>query len=331
MEKKATKAKKPGRPAKTKKVATEEKIEKVVKPVKTAKKAAGKTVVKKAKTVKTEKPVKAGKAAKAAKPAKIKAPAKTAKPAKAVKAPKAAKPAKVAKAPKAPKSAKPAKAPKAAKKVKETKAAKPRKVSSKRISTRQLILDTAGELFADYGMKGTSIKMIADKSKQNIAAANYHFGSKKNLYVETIKHVVEKLSESSSLSQEKVSAKNFEGELTKFVQSRAKILLSGLYPSWYGSLIVRSLQEAPKNIQEMALEFFRPEVSYLEGMAAAVKPRISAMAAKMWAYTVVSQIIFYVSARKMILLAIGKKGYSPEFINDVVQHIVQTSKLALKN
>ncbi|MEW6712328.1 MAG: TetR/AcrR family transcriptional regulator, partial [Candidatus Riflebacteria bacterium] len=207
---------------------------------------------------------------------------------------------------------------------------KVKKVSKKRISTRQLILDTAGELFADYGMKGTSIKMIADASKQNIAAANYHFGSKKNLYIDTIKHVVEKLSENSDLSKEKVSAKNFDVELEKYVKSRAKILLSGSNPPWYGCLIVRALQEAPKNVQEMALEFFKPEVEFLEEMAKAVKGKIKPLAAKMWAYTVISQVIFYVFARKMILLAVGKKSYTPDFIEEVVQHIVVSCKVALK-
>ena len=81
----------------------------------------------------------------------------------------------------------------------------------------------------------------------------------------------------------------------------------------------------------MALGFFRPEVEFLEDMAKAVKAKITPMAAKMWAYTVISQIIFYVFARRMILLAIGKKSYSAEFINEVSQHIVHSAKVALKN
>lgn len=316
MEKKAKKEKKVGRPAKATKATKKEKVEKVTKAKKSTKVAA-----KPAKAVKA--PAKAAKAPKAVKAPKAKAP-------KALKAEKATKAAKTPKATKAAKAVKATKT-KVAKKVKAVKAEKVKKVVRRKVSTRQLILDTAGELFADYGMKGTSIKMIADQSKQNIAAANYHFGSKKNLYIDTIKHVVEKLSENSDLSQAKINGKNFEAELEKFVKSRAKLLLSGANPPWYGSLIVRALQEAPKNVQEMALEFFRPEVEFLENMAKAVKAKIKPIEAKMWAYTVISQIIFYVFARRMILLAIGKKSYSADFIDEVANHIVHSGKVALKN
>jgi len=88
-------------------------------------------------------------------------------------------------------------------------------MKNKKVSTRQLLLETAGELFAENGMKGTSIKMIAEKSKQNIAAANYHFGSKKNLYIETLKFVVDKLGNSTDLKSGKIPAKRDFGKMCR--------------------------------------------------------------------------------------------------------------------
>lgn len=43
------------------------------------------------------------------------------------------------------------------------------------------ILDTAEELFADRGFADTSLRMITSKAKVNLAAVNYHFGSKNAL------------------------------------------------------------------------------------------------------------------------------------------------------
>lgn len=48
-------------------------------------------------------------------------------------------------------------------------------------STKDLILDAAEALFADHGFAGTSMRMITAEAGVNLAAINYHFGSKENL------------------------------------------------------------------------------------------------------------------------------------------------------
>ncbi|WP_320824978.1 TetR/AcrR family transcriptional regulator [Reinekea sp.] len=43
------------------------------------------------------------------------------------------------------------------------------------------ILDSAEQLFAEKGFAETSLRMITTRAKVNLAAVNYHFGSKKEL------------------------------------------------------------------------------------------------------------------------------------------------------
>jgi AcrR family transcriptional regulator len=50
--------------------------------------------------------------------------------------------------------------------------------------TRQRLLEAACELFADKGFAKTTGKDICDRAGANIAAVNYYFGSKENLYAE---------------------------------------------------------------------------------------------------------------------------------------------------
>ena len=47
--------------------------------------------------------------------------------------------------------------------------------------TRTCILDAAEQLFSARGYSGTSLRAIADQAGVNLAAANYHFGSKAQL------------------------------------------------------------------------------------------------------------------------------------------------------
>ena len=48
-------------------------------------------------------------------------------------------------------------------------------------STKDRILGAAEELFAQYGFAGTSLRQVTSHADVNIAAVNYHFGSKDNL------------------------------------------------------------------------------------------------------------------------------------------------------
>jgi AcrR family transcriptional regulator len=47
--------------------------------------------------------------------------------------------------------------------------------------TRQRILDAAEELFMQHGFEGTSMRMVTGSAEVNLAAVNYHFGSKEEL------------------------------------------------------------------------------------------------------------------------------------------------------
>lgn len=48
-------------------------------------------------------------------------------------------------------------------------------------ATHDRILDAAERLFAEHGVAGTSVRTITDQAQVNVAAVNYHFGSKENL------------------------------------------------------------------------------------------------------------------------------------------------------
>lgn len=48
--------------------------------------------------------------------------------------------------------------------------------------TRDRILDSAERLFGERGFDGTSLRQITEAAQVNLAAVNYHFGSKEDLY-----------------------------------------------------------------------------------------------------------------------------------------------------
>jgi len=53
---------------------------------------------------------------------------------------------------------------------------------------RERILEAAGEIFADCGFRGATVRRICERAKVNVAAINYYFGGKEKLYTEVLRH-----------------------------------------------------------------------------------------------------------------------------------------------
>lgn len=60
------------------------------------------------------------------------------------------------------------------------------------MTTSESLKAAATELFALKGYQNTSVKEICEKAKSNVAAVNYHFGSKAGLYCEIVADFFEK-------------------------------------------------------------------------------------------------------------------------------------------
>ncbi len=62
------------------------------------------------------------------------------------------------------------------------------------MTTKNRILDAAEKLFADKGFNGTSLREITSQAEVNLAAVNYHFGSKKELIKAVMSRYMNELS-----------------------------------------------------------------------------------------------------------------------------------------
>ena len=67
-------------------------------------------------------------------------------------------------------------------------------VSLQHFSTKDRILHAAEELFAQQGFAATSLRQVTSRADVNIAAVNYHFGSKDNLVNEVFRRRMDEMS-----------------------------------------------------------------------------------------------------------------------------------------
>ena len=61
-------------------------------------------------------------------------------------------------------------------------------------STKERILNAAEALFAQHGFAGTSLRLVTGRADVNLAAVNYHFGSKENLVAEVFRRRMDDMS-----------------------------------------------------------------------------------------------------------------------------------------
>ncbi|MFL2484686.1 MAG: TetR/AcrR family transcriptional regulator [Verrucomicrobia bacterium] len=57
-------------------------------------------------------------------------------------------------------------------------------------STRGRLIEVSGELFAERGFDSVSLRMITESANANLAAVNYHFGSKEELILAVVEDIV---------------------------------------------------------------------------------------------------------------------------------------------
>ncbi|MCB1554989.1 MAG: TetR family transcriptional regulator [Xanthomonadales bacterium] len=67
-------------------------------------------------------------------------------------------------------------------------------MTSPHFSTKDRILDAAEALFAQHGFAETSLRQVTSRADVNLAAVNYHFGSKGNLISEVFRRRLDELS-----------------------------------------------------------------------------------------------------------------------------------------
>lgn len=67
-------------------------------------------------------------------------------------------------------------------------------MSTPHFSTKDRILGAAEALFAQSGFAGTSLRQVTSRADVNLAAVNYHFGSKENLINEVFRRRMDEMS-----------------------------------------------------------------------------------------------------------------------------------------
>ncbi|MGD0462621.1 MAG: CerR family C-terminal domain-containing protein [Tepidisphaeraceae bacterium] len=189
--------------------------------------------------------------------------------------------------------------------------------------TRRRLLDAAGEVFADKGFEQTTVREICRKAGANIAAVNYHFGNKRELYAAVIGYSQVWADERLPLST--ATDESPEDRLREFARQFLRRLLDAGRPSWHGRLLAREMSQPTEALEGLVREEIRPRYEVLQGiiweLAGDVPPRVIAKCTA----SVVGQMLHYHFARPVLRLVSPVYGDLEKHIEELADHVTRFS------
>lgn len=203
--------------------------------------------------------------------------------------------------------------------------------------TRLLIV--AGKMFAEKGVAATSVRELARQAGVNIAAINYHFGSKENLYLETLRH---NFKESQQMEQDfrpLVLAAQKDGSseaakeaIKKYIEIFIHTLFSSEQMNRHAALMAREMSDPSPALDVIVEEFIRPKHSALINLIQQAAPHlIENKELPFFAFSIVAQCLHYRLTLPINLKLLGCKEMTSDLIEKVAKHIAEFSLRALKD
>ncbi len=187
------------------------------------------------------------------------------------------------------------------------------------MGTKELLIISAGELFANHGFDGVSTRMIVDMAGLKLSSIHYHFGSKDNLYIESClyAHARGKNITFSSVIDENPS-------LLETSQGQAEIIRTVVFrtfhdkfstnrPEWETTLLLKELVTPSKALTTLVEKIFKPDAESAARFYQKVKPTASITEAAAWSDLFYGQLVLYSIAKKTLEMVRGTGFFNTEF------------------
>ena len=204
--------------------------------------------------------------------------------------------------------------------------------SSNSLGTEERLLEAAGEIFAEYGYRGATVRQICEKARANLAAVNYYFRDKDGLYLAVMRYLHSTATDLYPPSLGLKRGASADDRLHAFIRSLLNRLLSEGRPNWHMKLAARELIEPSPALDVIVEEAIRPLSQELESIVRELLgPEADDESVRLNMLSVVSQCGFYHHSRAVISRLYSMQKFSVEDIEKLAQHITRFSLSAMKN
>ncbi len=194
---------------------------------------------------------------------------------------------------------------------------------------RERLLEAAGELFADKGFEGATVRDISGRAGTNIAAVNYYFRDKEHLYIEAVKHAACGSDQEPPLPEWGPRTPPAE-KLRDFIHMMVDRMLKTNRPRWHTQLIMREMVQPTSACAEWVRDYVRPMSEVLfQILGELLPPGTPRWKVHMTGFSVVGQILYYVQDRPVVTLLVGEENLAQYNADAIAEHVTEFTLAAL--
>ena len=192
-------------------------------------------------------------------------------------------------------------------------------------NTRERILDQAERLFATKGFEAVSVREITGAAESNLAAINYHFGNKMNLYLEVFRE--------RWLERTRRVRKNFFKQIEnkptpgieEVIDALVRAFLDGPLNdeerNQHVQLMQRELSHPGDALKMVVEEVMRP---YQQQVSDLIRPHLPAdideERLRLSIVSIIGMTLYFTFARPAVSMMMGRE-YNPAFKSMLIEHI----------
>ena len=194
-------------------------------------------------------------------------------------------------------------------------------------ATKSRLIEAAGREFADKGFDQARIRSICDRAAANLAAVNYHFGDKEQLYRATL---MEAYRRRSTVVTPTLGDATPAEKLRAFIGFFFDQVVAGAdQDTWHSQLIIREVFHPTPALDAVVNEWIRPRFEMLKSIMREIRPEADDDRLNALSFSVVGQCLMYRMTREVAARLIGPDGLRRMGVNYLADHVASFSLAAL--
>lgn len=198
-------------------------------------------------------------------------------------------------------------------------------------NTKERLLQTATELFAENGIDGVSTRDLVKSSGVNLCAINYYFGTKQNLYNAVLDNAVQEL-KSFAVSKQfplQTQSLSYEEEFEAFVSNMLDFLISDKISDIKANLLIKEMLQPSAAYDKLYAEVIEPMHKRLTFLVMKLTG-LPEHQAVIQTHCLTGQIVMFKIHKAALLKRLDAAGYTQDITQEIKKQIIENCRNLLK-
>ncbi len=198
--------------------------------------------------------------------------------------------------------------------------------------TQSMILNAAGELFAEKGFHQTTIREICQRAGTNIAAVNYHFRDKQGLYREVMRHWFLVARDRFPIQKAVEEQSSPDQKLYVFIRTFLYRILGTGAPAWHGKLMALEMVEPTDVLHDLVELVIRPQYVLLTSIIRSlIGNNASDDQVRRCCLSVIGQCMIYRHGQSVFRMITPDAVINEQEILRIAEHVTKVSLAAFSS